>query len=156
MITVTLTDVGERAAAEVAEWRVREAKRLNARDRFGIDSVDSHYWGCAGEIAIARYLGLPWRAASGEWAVADVGRYEVRAVAPGARWAAKAKDNDPPERAVAIVVMRTRRQAGIAGWTTVEEIRRLGRWEDPGKRNAPAWFLTDLSRLRADFPEIVR
>jgi hypothetical protein len=151
-------------AQACAEKMVRDARRWGGQDRFGEDSVRSHFWGALGELAFARYLGIPWDCHSGDGAKADVAGYEVRSIAPGAKYLyVKAKGNDRPGLrivAVAHVVggsaLRERGALSaslILGWTTVDEVRGRGSLEDWGNRGAPAYMLRDLSGLRTTFPE---
>jgi len=139
-------------AERCAKRRLRDALVVGANDRFGRNSVTSHYWGAAGEIAVARYLSIAWYCHTKRWAQPDVGRYEVRAVGAGTRWYAKTKDNDGCP--IALVLFHTRSEGLIAGWIEPDTIRRLGKREDPGQVNAPAWFLRDLSHLNPRFPEL--
>lgn len=150
--TVWLTADDQRVARECARKRLRDAKQVGARDRFGSDSEDSHYWGALGEIAFARALDLPWECHSRVWSVPDVGEYEVRAIPPTQQSVyLKVKRNEPAARRVALVLHLANNAAWVVGWTTVGEVRRLGRWRDMGDRGAPAWFLTDLTHLRFDW-----
>lgn len=149
-----LTTAEQEAARRCAQKRLADALASKAKDRFGTDSEQNHYWGALGEIALAKYIVTQWTCTSKTWATRDVGRYEVRSVPPSTRAYIKAKHNDPPDRAIALVIFRSDSEAEVVGWLTADEVRRLGSLEDPGARGAPAYFLRDLSRLHKVFPEI--
>jgi hypothetical protein len=141
-------------ARTCAVTRLSDAKKAGAKDRFGHDSEDSHYWGALGEIAVAKHIDTKWECTSRAWAARDVGRYEVRSNPPGTEPYVKAKKNDPPLRPIALVVFESDQRAWIVGWITAQEIRERGVESDPGGRGAPAYFLRDLSYLNPVFPEI--
>lgn len=157
---VKFTAADRELALDCSKRLVDRANRLRAEDRFGKREVRSGYIGMLGEIAFARYIGVPWDCdLHGTGGRPDVGGYEVRSVAPGAREVAlKAKKNDRPGTPVVLVLVVAGRDAAneivgeaagvIVGFLTAEEIRKLGKWRDPGKRGAPAWFLEDLLALR--------
>jgi hypothetical protein len=128
------------------------AESLGMRDRFGKDSADSHYWGALGEIAFAKFRGVEWRCHPGDiGGVPDVDGYEVRSVRPDTRIYIKAKENDKG-RIVVVVHLAGGVAALIVGWTTADAIRRHGKLEDWGGRNAPAYMLSDTSILNRVFP----
>jgi hypothetical protein len=151
---VELTEGEVAAARRCAATRLLDAQRKGAKDRMGANSEESHFWGALGEIAVAKYIDLRWTCSSMTWAARDVGRYEVRSVKPGTSPYVKSKPNDPPSRAVALVLFRSETVASVVGWITAERIRELGTKDDPGGVGAPAWFLRDLSHLDPVFPEI--
>lgn len=151
---IRLTEEEIAAARACAKKRLSDAISSNAKDRFGSNSEDSHFWGALGEIAVARHIDTAWKCTSRTWAARDVGRYEVRSIPPGTRPYIKAKPNDPEKRAIAVVVFRSESLAEIHGWITAKEVRESGTLEDPGGRSAPAHFLRDMRRLNPVFPEV--
>lgn len=147
-----------------AKVMVKDAIKLGMKDRFGNNSVTSHFWGALGEIAFARYIGEEWECHSKDGARPDVGRYEVRAIEPDKGIYLKAKKNDPYDRPIAFVAhlvggtpMRERgakSAALILGWTLAGTIKEIGKLEDWGGRNAFAYMLRDASVLSRVFPEL--
>jgi hypothetical protein len=152
-VNIQLDDKDRGDARFCAKRRLDDAKRVHAKDRFGTDSEQSHYWGALGEIAFAKAINREWTCTSRTWAARDVGRYEIRSVPPGTSAYIKAKANDPDRRAIAVVIFASEAEANVAGWITAEDVRRLGSLEDPGNRGAPAYFLYTLSDLNQVFPE---
>lgn len=153
MTLVALTDGDRSRARACAEKRVSDARAAGARDRFGPDSIEAHYWGALGELAVALLIDEAWNCSSRVWAARDVGRYEVRSVGPRSRFYVKAKANDPPDRAIAVVRFRADTEAEVLGWTYASTVREKGHREDPGGRGAPAYFVRDQRLLTAVFPE---
>jgi len=145
----------DRAEAEACSaLRLADASKVKARDRFGEDSPQSHYFGALGEIAVARALGIPWRCHSKRWNLPDVGPYEVRAVGPGTKPYVKTKGNDRLDVPIVVVLLctspgvnRAVTSAIIAGTIMPMKLRAVGQRSDPGGRGAPAHFasLADLT-----------
>lgn len=119
-------------------------------DRFGEESRESHRLGALGEIAFARFLGVPWKCHPGDIkGKPDVGGYEVRTIPSNSKWLyLKAKQNDrPATRVVLVALLHHETAALVLGWLTAQEIRDLGKWRDPNRRGAGAWFVDDLTLL---------
>jgi hypothetical protein len=148
---VPLDEADRVLARACAAKRLDDAIRACAKDNFGENSLDSHYWGALGEIAVAKFLGEPWDCPSRVWAVPDVGGYEVRSVRPGLRLYIKAKENDPSDRKVLLVAHTDGTEAIILGWMTAGEIAEKvgGLLSDWGNRGAKAYMLTSLYALRS-------
>ena len=130
-----------------AERRLRDALASGAVDRFGSDSLESHFWGALGEIAAARALRLDWSCRSRVWAEEDIAGYEVRSVPPGTEPYVKAKPNDPDARRILLVVHRSERLSLVEGWTTAGEVKAAAPLSDPGRRGAPCHLVRDLTIL---------
>ena len=150
---VPFDDVDREVALWCAEKRLWDAKAMNMKDHFGQDSLLSHYHGALGEIGLSRYLGVPFTCPSGAGSVPDVAGYEVRAVGPGTRLYIKTKENDKADRVASVALAPDEASCIICGWMWARDIRRLGRYSDPGRRGAPAWMLYDMSHLILTFPE---
>jgi hypothetical protein len=159
-VIVKLSEDDRVAARACAEVMIANARRIRARDRFGEDSPESHYIGALGEIGFARYLGVPWQCHPADTGGRpDVAGYEVRTVSPKARLWWKTKSNDALDRKVAMVAIAAGRDLDdmivpeaavlIYGWLTSQEMREQGRWMDPGRKNAPAWFVDDVRRFHS-------
>lgn len=133
---------------------VTDAVRWRARDRFGEDSPDAHYWGALGEIAFAKWIGVPWHCHSGDGARPDVAGYEVRSIRPSSPFHVKAKRNDRPGTKIVVVAHLAGGTAAlIVGWITKEEIvARAGSTSDWGNRKAPAYLLQTSAGLHRNFP----
>lgn len=129
---VDLDDDDRDRAFDCATRRLADAGRVGARDKRGA-RITPHYVGALGEIAFAKWLGVPWTCSSMTWAAADVGKYEVRTVASHSAWAVRVKENDPPDRrVVSVALLAGDKRALIVGWATVADIRRRGRQERSG------------------------
>lgn len=154
---VLFDDEDRQAAMACAQKRVADAKSVGARDRFGEDSVESHYHGALAELAAARMLGEEWTCPSKVWNQPDVGRYEVRAVGPRTPQYVKTKANDGDTPILvgllAADVIGVVHSCWFAGWTTPAEIKKRGRKRDLGNRGAPAIF-ADIYMLNPVIPEL--
>ncbi len=87
--TIRLTFAEMQIAAQVAIQRVVQNLKVANGQKAGDDRVnrygsnDKDIWqraiqGCFGEMAIAKYLGIYWTGAVGDWSANDVGEFEVR------------------------------------------------------------------------------
>ena len=148
---VVRLDEDDRLRAEqCADRMLKNAARHGYEDRFGDESWGSHVIGALGEIAFAKYLGVDWACHTGDIGGApDVRGYEVRAIPSDGKWVyLKAKPRDRLTTRVVLVLLLHRNTAAlIVGWMTVEEIRTHGKYRDPGRRGAGAWFVEDLTLL---------
>lgn len=155
--SVTLTEEDHALARKCAEARQEDSKRHKYADRFGERSLGSDQVGALGEIAFARFLGVPWDCTVGHIGGAtDVAGYEVRTVSASAyRLALKAKRNDLDDTRLVLVALLAGTGGSITGalvvgWASAATVRFFGDRRDPGKRGAPAWFLEDVTMLRRD------
>jgi len=152
LIIQPFTDQTRDLASRCAEWRLETARF--ARDKFGQNSHESHYHGALGEIAFYRFMGVKWKCDVRKWSAPDLGDFEIRAVGPLTRWYVKTKVNDQAHIVASIQILSACEAAEIMGWITVEDIKRLGKYEDWGNRGAPAWMLRDKKALSLDFKAV--
>lgn len=149
--------------------RLADATKGGARDRMGDNSHLHHYWGALGEIAAARFLGIPiarrpgcWSCPTKRWNKPDVispiyGPFEVRAIPSSTIPYLKTKANDNEAVPILSVLLCAKTSAvpfGMAivqGWASPSEIRAHGDMQDWGGRGAAAWMTRDLTFLHTTF-----
>jgi hypothetical protein len=130
-------DVGARQRAGAVRRRAR-TKWGQAQSRAHAD----HLLGCAGELAVACALGIPWEPPDRpDRGAADVGPWHVRTT--------RRRPPDlivhPGERGPYVLVTRAypryERELRIVGWVDLDDDPDPWFWRDPTGTDRPAYFL---------------
>ena len=113
------------------------------RPRYGADSSNDwqvHIDGCQGEAALAKYLGVPWNGALGDYGAADVGKWQVRATRHhrNGRLPLHPPDNDEDMFVLALILCDG--VIDLAGQILCRDGKRQEFWTDPGT-GRPAFFV---------------
>lgn len=153
-LLITLTPE-ERAVADAHGQRKNDeaearGKKADWTDSRGGSVVSNHQDGVAGEIAHFKSLGFALkdiipRLTINNFKGADAGKNtEVRSTKQ-TFFGVKVKARDRDERIVVAYRQINRMTFAQLGWITVAEAKRIGKWDDPGKRGKPAFFVDDES-----------
>ena len=142
--TFTLGPADQALAARCAEQLERGSAK--ARDRWGSKALDqpgrleAHLVGAAGEVAFARIIRRPWRCNAGRgYGKPDVGPYQVRTRRAGGDYRLPVH---PKEEGPVVLMVGRPWTFRFVGWLRdSRDAHRPEWWDDPGKRNAPAWFV---------------
>lgn len=106
----------------------------------GGDGWTRHIEGCAGEIAVAKYLDRYWNSNLGLYDADDVGPYQVRRCRHS--WGLPIKKKDADEKPFILVLGMTP-EMHIAGWAYAREAKQEKYWKADAPR--PAYFLPRLA-----------
>lgn len=142
MYQVTLTQYDLTCGAMVGVLRTIYAIFKGLNHAYGADPRDT--WkmaieGALGELAVARYYGIPWRPKIGQPTPGDVGGYEVRTVSiMNHRLILHPED---PDEAPAIHVVGLLGNYRLVGWVYCKQGKNDDYWEDPQGTERWAYFV---------------
>lgn len=135
--------------------RIRRSESKNCRDRM----VSSKSWlfvdtiGVMGELALCRYLGIPYCFTVNTFRRADVlGHIEVRATEWENGHCKVRPDDEDSRRVVMAVVRKPRNEVYLPGWVIASDAKRFP-LRDPHNANMPMHFvpqseLCPMSKLK--------
>jgi hypothetical protein len=139
---VFLTSTELQCAALVGQARLDQALRESRQDTMGKDSLRSHQFGAAGEMAFAKALGIYWEASCGTFKTRlDVGTWEVRTrtFPNGELFIRK---NDAPGRDFALVTYEHAMKLWrVVGWFPAASVK--PEWWDDAK----GWYSVPRAAL---------
>ena len=105
------------------------------------DSLDHHFNGCLGEIALAKWRNTFWSGSLGDYKARDVGRWQVRAAGRMTdRLILHHEDDDEHPFVLALVPHKTLPRVFLRGWILGADGKLLQYWTDPGT-GRPAFFV---------------
>jgi len=121
---------------------MRQVLNLKAgrRHRFGANEAqawDRHIEGAAGELAVAKTLGIYWPGV-GRLGGPDVGTLQVRTARPGGRLIVHPSDADTD---VFILVTGYLPEFTVQGWLYGHEAKNNAYWDDPTGTERDAFFV---------------
>lgn len=150
-VVIVLDDAELAEARSCGKKRFDRAQRRNAKDHFGMPSLDSHVLGAQGERAFSKWISEPWECTTGRYGGAsDVRGCQIRAVSRTSLML-KVRDSDPSRIPVVSIVAHGPR-FWIRGWILAKDAKKPDWHDDPGGIGAPAWFVPNsLLRPMADF-----
>lgn len=156
-ITLDWYDCGR--AAQIGCMRNIDSLQRKSKNKNNLDETDNwtlHVEGAAGELAVARYFGVPWPGLVGCPQAPDVrinGRWCQVKTNKSRRWTDLIVKQDDPDGFNYIGVLSFLPEFVITGWLPAAEIKQTRFWRDPtGGR--PAYFVPrDLLRPIDELPK---
>jgi hypothetical protein len=162
---VALTNAEALIAWHVAAMRQADNVRRGTSPKHGAPRGSggdaANVLGAKAEMAVAKALGVYWSGALGDYAAADVGGYEVRAVEEQLRRLI-IHPSDVERRAdrpfISVVFDReTGLRAHLRGWIYASDAARPEWWQDPTGQGRHAYFVpNDALRSMADLPSAAK
>ena len=120
--------------ASCGALRLKDSKRRKLRDRLGEDAEWKHVTGAQGEIAFARWLGVPWECTTGAFGKADVDGCQVK-TRRKTSYELAVHDNDAGRTPCVLITAHPPR-FWIRGWILARDAKRpewrkavVGDWE---------------------------
>lgn len=151
-LRVTLTEAEIEIARKCGRKRLDDSIAKGLKDKLGVNAAWKHVQGATGEIAFARWAGLPFRCHTGRYAgTSDVGKVQVRAV-DRSDYRLRVYPSDPGDMAVLLVLVKPT-YCEMRGWIRAGAAKRPEWQEDPhgaGWRGffVPTEALRDPAELR--------
>jgi hypothetical protein len=118
-----------------------ENLKLNRKPAHGDESLNDwqiHIEGILGEMALSKFLGLPWNG-KGIFRGPDVGDMDCR-TAPRDDYALRLHPSDPDDRIFWLVCGKNGTYV-IKGWTYARDGKRPELWGSPYAKNRPAFWV---------------
>lgn len=149
MIEVRLTPIEVAVAAMVGVNRQNTAIRDGRPDRHGFEGPgwNVHIEGAAGEMAVAKALGIYWPCAVNTFKMPDVGRLQVR-TRSDKKYDLIVRHCDSPHEVFVLVIGRVP-TFEVVGWIKGVDAQRDEWLQDYGGR-PPAWFVPQKALVSID------
>jgi hypothetical protein len=146
---VTLTRAEFMTALGVAARRQLANRELGNQHHHGAsmeNTWDMEIEGAAGEMAVAKGLGIYWNGAIGDWKADDVGQLQVRTTKYDDGCLILHK-SDPADK-VFILAVGTAPTFRLAGWIVAKDGMKDSHWKDPTGRGRFAYFVPQSALFR--------
>lgn len=133
-IVIELSPADMALGRACGEKRLADSKRRKLRDKLGVDATWKHEIGAQGEIAFARWLGVPWECTTGAFGKPDVAGCQIK-TRQKTSYELVVHDNDPG-RTPCVLISAHPPRFWIRGWIFARDAKRpewkktvVGDWE---------------------------
>lgn len=147
MISISLRWSEVFQAGQVALMRTMQNLQRKVAEKYGAegDSLDYHFRGCLGEIAVAKWANKFWSGSVGDYKARDVERWQVRTIGRASdRLILHPEDGETDPFVLALVVSKSLPEVYLCGWITGAEGKQKQFWVDPGT-GRPAFFVPQVA-----------